>query len=225
MATARAASHAAGRLFVAAREGDSGGARFFARRAAALLDELAARAELPARVDARPPEGYVHYGLFPEQHLEAARIIGRTLRPERVVVVGLRSIRTSLASVVAAHLESIGARVRSVTVRPRGAPFDRELRLHPSLAGQLAEDETALSLVVDEGQGLSGSSLAGTARGLRRLGIPEERIRLLPSHVPDVDRLRSTEAQRLFRRLERVVAGFDPSWAGLDGARDVSAGM
>jgi hypothetical protein len=224
VATARAASHAAGRLFVDALEGDTARARFFARRAAALLDELAARAELPSRVESRPPEGYTHYGLFPEQHLEAARLVGRTLRPARVVVVGLRSIGTSLAAVVAAHLESIGARVRSVTLRPRGAPFEREVRLHPSLAGQLAEDETALYLVVDEGPGLSGSSLAGAARGLRHLGVPEERLRLLPSHAPDLSRLRSLEARRAFERLGVVVADFDPAWAELAGARDLSAG-
>ena len=224
VATARAASHAAGRLFVDALDEDAARTRFFARHAAALLDKLATRADLPAHLEARPPEGYAHYGLFPEQHLEAARRVGRALRPERVVVVGLRSIGTSLSAVVAAHLESIGARVRSVTLRPRGAPFDREIRLHPSLAGQLAEDERALYLVVDEGPGLSGSSLAGAARGLRRLGIPEERLRLLPSHAPDVARLRSPEARLLFERLGIVVAPFDPAWADLPGARDLSAG-
>lgn len=40
-------------------------------------------------------------------------------------------------------------------------------------------------LVVDEGPGLSGSSLCGTAAALTALGVPEARIAFLPSWAPE----------------------------------------
>jgi glyoxylase-like metal-dependent hydrolase (beta-lactamase superfamily II) len=41
-------------------------------------------------------------------------------------------------------------------------------------------------VVVDEGPGLSGSSFAGTADALERLGVAPDRIAFLPGHGGDL---------------------------------------
>src|SRR5215217_4658376 len=73
-------------------------------------------------------EGYAFYALYPESYLEAARRSG--LGP-RTAVIGIRSIGTGLAALVAAVLRT----PLPVTVRPVGHPYRRELRIGGPLAG------------------------------------------------------------------------------------------
>jgi hypothetical protein len=183
-------------------------------RAGALVARLAAipAAALPRSVPLQLPEGYVHYGVHPESYLIAAERCAGDRRPTRAVCIGLRSIGSSLSAVVAAVLESRGCAVASYTVRPRGHPFDRHLTLASRLEKALAGARDALFLIVDEGPGLSGSSLAGSASELSRLGIPDERIVLLPSWRTDGCGLRCAEARARWSRHRQFTASFEETW-------------
>ena len=70
---------------------------------------------LPGEATVKRCEGYAFYALYPESYLEAARGL-----PPDSTVIGLRSIGTGLAALVAA---SCGA-TEAFTLRPCGHPFD-----------------------------------------------------------------------------------------------------
>jgi hypothetical protein len=200
-----------------------------------LADRLrsCAALSLPATVELRVPEGFAHYGLYPECHLAAAEQVARELRPRQAVCIGIRSIGTALSAVVAAGLEDAGCAVESHTIRPRGHPFDRRPLLGDALRERLARLETALFLLVDEGPGISGSSLGGTAEALASFGVPDDRIVILPSWDPEPGQLRSEIARRRWRRHRRYVGEFEKVWMAsgrMDdmlpraGIRELSAG-
>jgi hypothetical protein len=189
---------------------------------------------LPDAVEVSEPEGFAFYALYPEIYAKAARRFARAERPRRATVVGLRSIGTTLSAVVAAELEAQGLPVRSFTVRPRGHPFERELRLGLRLTEALEDGAAGHILVVDEGPGISGSSLACVAEGALRAGAPDGRIALFPSWDPDGTGLRSERARAAWRRHARWVAGFEETfldtgrlaapWGG-GRLRDLSGGL
>ena len=129
----RRASVACGRLFCRAlRHQPSGGLIRECSRAFAALSALS----LPPQVIASVPEGYAYYGLFPQTYVTAAEQCLRDLGPSEVVVIGIRGIGASLASVVAGCLEERGCHVRSYTVRPHGHPFDRVVRIGDHLRAE-----------------------------------------------------------------------------------------
>jgi len=187
---------------------------------------------LPSSASAGVPEGYAYYALYPESYGEAARRFFHAARPHEITCVGVRTIGTSLAAVVAAELQSLGCDVRGWTVRPRGHPFDRRVRLTPALAHAMSERRQGYALVVDEGPGLSGSSFAATAEALVALGFPAERVVLFPSWEPDGSALVSQRARVRWGRHAKYVVGFEELWwatgrlARLAGAHplDCSAG-
>src|SRR5215210_826502 len=121
---------------------------------------------LPSAVTLTVPEGFAYYAVYPEAYLEAARRCHPTLGTGSAFCVGLRSIGASLSSAVAAALEELGRPVRSLTLRPRGHPFSRRPVLEPALEQLIAQNSEARFLLIDEGPGISGSSLAGTAEVL-----------------------------------------------------------
>jgi hypothetical protein len=209
----RRAMEETGRLVHATWRGDPSAALRFRDRACSAALSLAA-APLPARLRLRVPEGFAYYALLPECHLEAASLVARELRPRRAACIGLRSIGTSLSAVAAAALTDAGCETVSLTLRPRGHPFDRRLRLSPRLAGRLRElvRHGVLILVVDEGPGLSGSSLTGTARELSGLGARDDQVVLLPGHEPDPASFVSDEARRRWARHRRFVVPFERVW-------------
>ncbi len=231
-AALRHASVAAGHLLWHAWHGQHEALSAWAARVRGALAALEA-ATLPRPVVTSVPEGYAYYGLFPETYLCAAVRCVRALRMERAVCVGIRSIGTSLSAVVSAALEELGVEVLSLTVRPRGHPFDRRLRLAPALEALLRDHATEPFLVVDEGPGLSGSSFAGTARALSELGVSDDRIVLLPSWRTDGHSLRSDDARARWRRHRQFSATFEEVWvetgrlvdpAPASSLRDLSAG-
>src|SRR4029453_10762528 len=63
------------------------------------------RPPLPGRVAMRSPEGYLHYAVYPETYRAAAASLAMPL----VGVIGIRSIGTSLAAMVAAASGSAAA--------------------------------------------------------------------------------------------------------------------
>ena len=161
-----------------------------------LGEKVAGEAYLEVRV----PEGYAFYALHPALYAAAAR----RLPPGEWQVIGVRSIGTSLAAVVAATLDA----PPPVTVRPTGDPFDRRLALAPELEAEWAS-HTGRFVIVDEGPGLSGSSFGAVADALERLGVARERIAFLPGHAGDLGPQASPEHRARWAGALRPVAEFD----------------
>jgi hypothetical protein len=185
-----------------------------------VLSPIAAL-DLPETIEIAKPEGYAFYAVYPEMYAEAAQRFLREVQPKRSVVIGIRSIGASLSAVVAATVEA----AMGVTLRPRGHPFDRHIRMSPELGRRLQFQRDAHFLVVDEGPGISGSSFAGVARALGELGIPDDRIVLFPSWDADAARLRSCEARERWGRHRRFTVSFEETvLPRLGEVRDMSAG-
>jgi hypothetical protein len=163
----------------------------------------------PTNVQGRSAEGFACYGLYPEQYVDAAERLARELSPACVCCIGLRSIGSVLAHVVAATLNARGIRADVRTVRPRGDPYDRRVVLDRSLQRAIDALHPSHFAVVDEGPGLSGSSFAGTVDALHDMGTPLERIVLVPSWDPASGQLRSHRAQQIWRSHRRVVGEVD----------------
>jgi len=159
----------------------------------------ACAARLPAAdLEVRQPEGYAFYALYPECYLEAARRLGAG--PWRVI--GLRSIGTSLAALVATALGD----PRPVTLRPVGHPFGRRVAWRAA-----PRTEPALHhAVVDEGPGLSGSSMAAVIRLLREEeGVAPQRIHLLTAHARGPGPRSSPQVRALWAQATPHAADFD----------------
>ncbi|MBP6893865.1 MAG: hypothetical protein KBC94_05540 [Pseudacidovorax sp.] len=156
---------------------------------------------LPAWITVHRCEGYAFYGLYPEGHGMAALQVRESgaLSGERTRVVGLRSIGTSLAAMVAAGLRAPGFE----TLRPQGHPFDRQAGALPS-AGWAPD-----AALVDEGPGLSGSSFLAGVEALRRAGVPPRRVHLFPSHGHGPGPAASPPARQLWREQPVHYLGFD----------------
>jgi hypothetical protein len=175
-----------------------------ARRA---LNALAAL-DLPATITVTVPEGYAFYGLYPETYLEAARRLDGPVR-----AIGIRSIGTGLAAVVAA---AAGEREPAVSVRPGGHPFSRTLTIGDDLAERLL-DGTVRYVVADEGPGLSGSSFGSAADWLEDRGVSPEAISFFPSHRGDLGPYANERHRQRWDRARRHVVDFEDLFA--DGSR------
>lgn len=178
---------------------------------APALERLGAAA-LPEAVRLRVPEGYAYYALYPETYLQAAEQLLAELRPQRVVCLGLRNIGSSLSAVVAGTLAVHGCPVWRHTLRPHGPPFERRPVPGPRLAAALRDWADAHFLVVDEGPGLSGSSLCGTAAALTALGVPEARIAFLPSWAPESLPFASADTRARWPRHRKWLGSFEDLW-------------
>lgn len=167
---------------------------------------------VPARLTVSTPEGFAYYALHP---LAYATVLDKIpALPEKIVVVGIRSIGVTLSAVTAAAARLRGGRfpgtnVERVTVRPMGHPYNRRtefsLEQHALLRSALAAG--AGFLVVDEGPGLSGSSFLSVGEALEAAGAARERIILLCGHEPNAETLCSTDAAQRWRRFCCVAAG------------------
>ena len=174
------------------------------------LESLADQPNIPVPnipVTVKLPEGFSFHAMYPEQYAVAA---GQWLadheaqRTQGAVVVGIRSIGTTLAAVVATVLRAAGWQVHSLTVRPNGHPYARQVDL-----GDSSFDSAMPALVVDEGPGISGSSMAATAMALVRAGIQAQNIAFLPGHANEPGGAGSPEVQTWWRAVPRYVAGHD----------------
>ncbi len=148
-----------------------------AREAVLRLEEL----RLAPRMWVRVPEGYAFYSLYPESYFCSLLRLLETKRSfTRYAVIGIRSIGTSLATLVAGALQELGFAGTVETVRPRGHPFERFINVAPTLRHRLADAcASSAFLVVDEGPGLTCSSFLSVAALLENLGAPAERITAL----------------------------------------------
>ncbi|MGE5487043.1 MAG: hypothetical protein ACM3ZB_04385 [bacterium] len=167
---------------------------------------------LPQAISLGIPEGYAYYGLYPEMYVEAAeRFAAECLdggESPSVGVVGIRGIGTSLSAVVTAALERAGCRVESWTVRPRGHPFARRVELDAPLEAAWRARADRWWAVVDEGPGLSGSSLTSVAAKLAELGASDARIVLFPSWETSGEQFVSADARRRWPRHRKYTGQF-----------------
>lgn len=165
----------------------------------AYVKELIAKVEWCPRQELamKIPEGYAFYCLYPEQYFHAALewMNGRAGR-DRALVVGIRSIGTSLSALVKATLDGGGFAAERITVRPTGHPFERAVSLPKPLHAFSA------ALVVDGGPGLSGSSMAAVAKALKSAGVSD--ITFLPGHAGSPGAAASEVTRRIWRETPRL---------------------
>lgn len=156
------------------------------------------------------PEGFAYYALHP---LAYADVIQRIPMFDRLLVVGIRSIGTTLSAVTAASARARGIRTERITVRPQGHPYNRTLEFTPELMPVVSRAVScgASFVVVDEGPGLSGSSFLAVAEALERAGAPVGKITLISSHAPNLDALCAEDGGRRWKRFNCIpVAGEAP---------------
>lgn len=161
--------------------------------------------QVPETLVVSRPEGFAYYALNP---LSYAECIQQVKASASAIVVGIRSIGTSLSAVVAAELRRRGTCVDRFTVRPHGNPYDRKtvfsLEQRASIFKGLYAG--AIFLVVDEGPGLSGSSFLSVAEALVNEGVPAGHVVLLAGHVPDASNLRAPDAARRWTQFRCIAA-------------------
>ena len=164
----------------------------------AELDVCAA--DLPeAPIAVKQPEGYAFYALYPESYLEAAATVDER-GPWQVI--GLRSIGTSLAAMVAVAL----AAPPPLTLRPVGHPFERRISADPSVIDRRA----ARFAIVDEGPGLSGSSVAAVVQWLAEAaGVTADRLHVFASHGHGPGPQASAAVRRAWGSVRVHAASFD----------------
>jgi hypothetical protein len=154
------------------------------------------------------PEGFVYYALHP---LAYADVLDKIYEPSgHLLVVGIRTIGTTLSAVMAAAARLRGMKAERITVRPQGHPYNRtaEFSARQLSAIKKSISSSATFAVVDEGPGLSGSSFLAIAEALEQAGVPREKIVLVSSHEPNVDALCADDAARRWRRFRCLaVAG------------------
>jgi hypothetical protein len=154
----------------------------------------------PGDLRLRMSEGFAYYAVYPEAYADAARRLSLDAPPR---VIGIRSIGTTLAAIVAAALDAPPA----VTVRPFGNPFAREIAVAPSLERELLAGDWHY-VIVDEGPGQSGSSFGAVADWLEARGVCRDRIAFLPSHAGDLGRQSSAAHRQRWRATQRIAADF-----------------
>lgn len=157
---------------------------------------------LSGEIASKTAEGYAHYALYPEAYFEAA---ARCAWPAPPRVIGLRSIGTGLAAMVAAGAR---ATLEPLTLRPVGPPFARRLRMSDGLRAKILSGDTPVA-IVDEGPGLSGSSFGAVGDLLEAGGVGGDRVTYLPSHAGEPGAHADPVHRERWRRSRRVVAAFD----------------
>jgi hypothetical protein len=155
------------------------------------------RLALPADIRCKTPEGYAFYAVYPEDYAVAAAAAADRAP---ALVIGLRSIGTSLAAAVGARLCC-----PALSLRPSGHPFRRHLRVSAPVRQRLAS-HAGQFIVVDEGPGLSGSSFGAAADLLEDLGVPLGRILFLTGHASELGPRASPAHRARWARSRRVAA-------------------
>jgi hypothetical protein len=136
--------------------------------------------DLPPLLTVHPPEGFLHYALYPETYAAAAAARRFALGDQPPLTIGIRSIGATLAAMVAAGCQSDAV---PVTVRPTGDPYARHLNLAPEFRSWARDRRGRDFAVVDEGPGRSGSSFAAVIEALESTGVAARNIHAFPSHL------------------------------------------
>lgn len=155
--------------------------------------------EPPAELSISVLEGFAYYALHPRKYID---LISRMEFPERVAVIGIRSIGAPLSAVVCRALAVYGKAAERISVRPNGHPYDRQLKADSRLEQFLERNRGAKFLIVDEGPGLSGSSFLAVAEWLANNGVREDDIVMIGSRAePDPTCLRTENAEARWKRF------------------------
>ena len=150
------------------------------------------------KLSLKTPEGFAFYQLYPEQYVRAAELFFEANWRGDYVVLGIRSIGTTLSAVVAEMLRLDGAKVNRWTLRPRGDPFARVVNLPSEV-----ENNCDGYLVVDEGPGISGSSFVATWRALREIGVAAEKIHFFPGHLNPPGQAASAKTREVWEKVAK----------------------
>ena len=155
------------------------------------------RLQLPHTVSVSHAEGFSYYGLHPLDFWDLCQRV--RLETDSAAIVGIRSIGSTLSSIVRCALQGRGVEAQRMTVRPAGPPYQRRLQFTSGQMDWVREHLGRGSefIVVDEGPGFSGSSFTAVGRALRQAGVPNRRILFLGSRSPESSELQSR---------------FDPEW-------------
>jgi len=154
------------------------------------------------KITIKIPEGFAFYCLYPEQYITAAETWLRTTSIGSALVIGIRTIGTSLSALVQAVLRAAQFPSGRITVRPRGHPFQRSALL-PDFSGEFDH-----ALIVDEGPGLSGSSMASVAKALAFKGMKS--ISFFPAHRNGPGPSASIQVKEIWNSISSVVSPFEP---------------
>ncbi|HEV2961819.1 MAG TPA: hypothetical protein VG649_08360 [Candidatus Angelobacter sp.] len=164
------------------------------------------KAILPETLTVSTPEGFAYYGLHP---LAYADVLQKLIPlPPRIVVIGIRTIGTTLSAVCCAAARGSGVWAERLTVRPMGHPYDRRTQFsleQIELVGRAAAAGAAF-WIVDEGPGLSGSSFISVGEALTQADVSSERITFICSHEPQVDALCARDGPQRWRRFRSIAA-------------------
>jgi hypothetical protein len=175
-----------------------------------VLCSMLTEARVPEVLYVSPPEGFAYYALHP---LAFADVLAQipNLRAS-VAVIGIRSIGATLSAVTVAAVRARGLKAERITVRPEGHPYNRRMKFAPRQT-EFIRQQTALDaafLVVDEGPGLSGSTLISVAEALVEAGAPREQITLVCAREPAFDSLRADDGPRRAQRFRWIAASSEP---------------
>ncbi|HET7624644.1 MAG TPA: hypothetical protein VFM25_05205 [Verrucomicrobiae bacterium] len=154
-------------------------------------------------LNVKVPEGFEFYALFPEQYFAAAlkwaKVHANKNSHQRILVIGIRSIGTTLSATVTAVLRSLDLDCFRFTVRPTGNPFSRRVEL-PNFHFK----NFSHALVVDEGPGISGSSMAAIALALEEKSI--RKISFFPGREGEPGNAASPEIRKCWNKIPRYFA-------------------
>ena len=140
------------------------------------------------------------HGLDPR---DVAAVVATLGTVDRAFVVGVRSIGTTMSAVAAAAIRARGGAAERCTVRPTGNPFDRRTVLSDATVARARHHAASGCdvIVIDEGPGLSGSSLLSAVDALAGAGVPRERVRVLCTRLPEPTSLTAPEGARRWAEL------------------------
>lgn len=177
---------------------------------------------LPERLRFRTPAGYAHHALDPRQYAALAERV-RCSRERPILVVGVRSIGTSLGAIIAEALKLRGFSVERISVRPKGQPWARVLRFSGRERELIDQQRRrgAQFLVADEGPHASGSTLLAVAEALECAVVAPEDIVLCASRMPALNTLLAKSADERWVRYACCAA---VPWTPVDACDDLSAG-
>jgi hypothetical protein len=167
------------------------------------------RDQIPEQITIKIPEGFAYYGLYPETYIKAAEKFCSDFPKDSAVCIGIRSIGTSLSALIAATLQEFGWQVESFTMRPQGHPYVRRAKFSPKLKNKIWRWRRSKFLIVDEGPGLSGSSMTCVAKELTELGINKEDILFFPSSDQSPDILLNQDAKTIWKEHRKYVCSFE----------------
>jgi hypothetical protein len=176
---------------------------------------------LPERLTLKRPEGYAYYALDPAAYARA--VLELAPASGQLLIVGVRSIGTSLSAVACAAARSSGLIARRLTLRPTGHAWDRRCSLEGEVRAGLVQPALDY-LILDEGPGLSGSTFLAVAEGLEAAGAARDRITLITSHAVDPTRLMARDAAARWSRFRVCTTSRGTPPASFGDALDVSGG-